>query len=40
VTQAVACLVSVCELAMFLMWTLLVIQTGPVLFQDVSWPGY
>ena len=39
VTQTVACLALVGELACFLMWTLLV-TLWPVLFQFVSWPGF
>ena len=37
VTQTMACLVSVCELAWY---SLLVTQTWPVLFQEVSWLGF
>jgi hypothetical protein len=41
VTETMACLVSEGELAYFLMCTLLVMQRlWPVLFQDVSWPGF
>ena len=38
VTETVTCLVSACELAWFLTWSLLV-TLWPLLFQVVGWPG-